>query len=206
MKRVILLVTLVMSLFAISAQAQTSEDVKKIENYLNNIKTIKSSFVQTASNGNTTEGTLYIEKPNKIRMEYAAPADYMIVGDGKDIVFNDKELDQVTHIDYDDIPATLILSNKIHIDGKKLKITDFYKDSGTTEAVLEYTENKDIGPITLIFGNQPFELKQWKVIDTQGVEVTISLYNMERDIDLSETLFKFKQQRSPLKFNQRKGR
>ena len=206
MKKTFWFMSMLMTFFTVSAQAQTVEDIQKIENYLNNIKTIKSSFVQTASNGNTTEGILYIEKPNKIRMEYAPPADYMIVGDGKDIVFNDKELDQITHIDYDDIPATLILSNKIQIDGKKLKITDFYKDSGTTEAVLEYTENKDIGPITLIFGNQPFELKQWKVIDTQDVEVTISLYNMERDIDLPETLFKFKQQKSPLKFNQRKGR
>ena len=169
-------------MFAVSAaQAQTAADIQQIESYLNNIKTLKASFVQTASNGNTSEGKLYIEKPNKIRMEYDAPVNVLIVGDGDYIVYNDKDLDQITHIDYDDIPASLILSNTIKIDGKKLKITDFYKDSGTTEAVLEYADNKDIGPITLIFGNRPFELKQWKITDPQSVQITVSLYNAEKD-------------------------
>lgn len=192
-------------MFAVSAaQAQTAADIQQIESYLNNIKTLKASFVQTASNGNTSEGKLYIEKPNKIRMEYDAPVNVLIVGDGDYIVYNDKDLDQITHIDYDDIPASLILSNTIKIDGKKLKITDFYKDSGTTEAVLEYADNKDIGPITLIFGNHPFELKQWKITDPQSVQITVSLYNAEKDETLPDNLFKFKQQKSPLKFNKKR--
>lgn len=189
---------------ASAAQAQTAADIQQIESYLNNIKTLKASFVQMASNGNTSEGKLYIEKPNKIRMEYDAPVNVLIVGDGDYIVYNDKDLDQVTHIDYDDIPASLILSNTIKIDGKKLKITDFYKDSGTTEAVLEYADNKDIGPITLIFGNRPFELKQWKITDPQSVQITVSLYNAEKDETLPDNLFKFKQQKSPLKFNKKR--
>lgn len=192
-------------MFAVSAaQAQTAADIQQIESYLNNIKTLKASFVQMASNGNTSEGKIYIEKPNKIRMEYDAPVNILIVGDGDYIVYNDKDLDQVTHIDYDDIPASLILSNTIKIDGKKLKITDFYKDSGTTEAVLEYADNKDIGPITLIFGNRPFELKQWKITDPQSVQITVSLYNAEKDETLPDNLFKFKQQKSPLKFNKKR--
>lgn len=192
-------------MFAVSAaQAQTAADIQQIESYLNNIKTLKASFVQTASNGNTSEGKLYIEKPNKVRMEYDAPVNVLIVGDGDYIVYNDKDLDQITHIDYDDIPASLILSNTIKIDGKKLKITDFYKDSGTTEAVLEYADNKDIGPITLIFGNRPFELKQWKITDPQSVQITVSLYNAEKDETLPDNLFKFKQQKSPLKFNKKR--
>ena len=56
-----------------NAAAQTADDIKKIENYLNGIKTMEARFVQTASNGNTAEGKFYIEKPNKIRMTYDAP-------------------------------------------------------------------------------------------------------------------------------------
>ncbi len=181
--------------------AQTTEDSRKIETYLNGIKTLKASFVQTAGNGNTAEGKLYIEKPNKIRMEYDSPVNVLIVGDGRDIVYNDKDLDQVTHFDYDDIPASLILSNDVKIDGKNFKIVDFYKDAGTTEAVIEYQKNQDIGPITLVFGNRPFELKQWKIVDSQGIEVVVSLYNSEKDAELPASLFKFKKQKNPLDFN-----
>lgn len=183
--------------FSRASWAQSAEDIAKIEDYLNNIKTLQASFVQTASNGNTTEGKLYIAKPDKIRMEYDKPVDVLIVGDGHFIVYNDRELDQVTHIDYDDIPASLILANDIKIDGKNLKVVDFYKDSGTTEAVLEYPGKSDIGPITLIFNNNPFELKQWKIVDPQGIEVAVSLYNAATDVALDAGLFRFKSPQSP---------
>ena len=66
---------------ALAAQTKAdSEDVKKIENYLNSIKTMRADFVQIASNGEKVEGRLYIEKPNKIRMEYNAPSNVLIVG------------------------------------------------------------------------------------------------------------------------------
>lgn len=194
MKKILLSLFL---LYAFSAKAQTAADLTKIENYLNNIKTLEASFVQTASNGTVSEGKLYIAKPSKIRMEYAAPTSVLIVGNGDYVVFNDKELDQITNIDYDDIPATMILANNIKIDNKNLKVTDFYKDAGITSITLEYGKNKDVGPITLVFNNRPFELKQWKIVDPQSVEVTLSLYNATEDKPLDDSLFKFtKEKRS----------
>ena len=53
-----------------SAAAPTAAETKQIEDYLNNIKTLSATFVQTASNGGSAEGKIYIAKPNKIRMEY----------------------------------------------------------------------------------------------------------------------------------------
>ncbi|MFR8205014.1 MAG: LolA family protein [Alphaproteobacteria bacterium] len=170
-------------------QAQSAENIKKIETYLNNIKSLEATFVQMASNGATAEGRLFIEKPNKIRMEYGAPTNVLIVGDGNYIVYNDTDLDQVTHIDYDDIPATLILANDIKIDGKKIKVSDFYQDSGSTSITLDYADKGDLGPITLVFSNDPMELKQWKIVDPQSVEVTVSLYDTQKDVSLDSKLF-----------------
>ncbi len=174
-----------------NVMAQTTEDLNKIENYLNNMQSLEASFVQMASNGTTSEGKIYIAKPSKIRMEYNAPTSVLIVGNGDYVVFNDMELDQVTNIDYEDIPATMILSNNIKIDNKDLKVSDFYKDDGVTSVTLEYEKDKSVGPITLVFSNSPFELKQWKIIDPQSIEVTLSLYDINKDANLDEALFKF---------------
>lgn len=188
MKKILWLLPFV---FVSVAHGQTATDIQKIENYLNSMTSLKANFVQMASNGSTSEGVLYISKPSKIRMEYAAPTDVLIVGNGDEVVFNDKELDQVTNIDYDDIPGTKILTNTIKIDGQMLKATDFYKDAGSTTITLEYAKAKDMGPITLVFNNSPFELKQWKIIDPQSVEVTISLYDMVSGMELENDLFVF---------------
>jgi len=180
------------SLLAIgSAVAQDADDIKNVENYLNNIKTLSARFVQSTSNGAFSEGDIYVAKPNKIRMEYAEPESILIVGNGDYIVYNDKELDQVTNIDYKDIPASLLLANDVKIDGKKIKVDSFHKDGGAMTISLKYAEG-NTGPITLVFSNQPFELKQWKIVDPQGVEVSVSLYNQAIDENINKDLFKFK--------------
>ncbi len=176
--------------FCRGANAQTAEDIANVENYLNNLKTLSAQFVQTASNGSSADGRIFIAKPNKIKMDYDEPTSVLIVGNGDYIVYNDKELDQVTNIDYEDIPASLLLTDKVEIDGKNLKVTDFYKDSGTTEMTLEYAKGST-GPITLVFSNQPFELKQWKIVDPQSIEVSISLYNVQKDEPISDDTFRF---------------
>ena len=178
---------------ALAAQTKAdSEDVKKIENYLNSIKTMRADFVQIASNGEKVEGRLYIEKPNKIRMEYNAPSNVLIVGNGDYIVYYDKELDQITNIDYEDIPAAAILANTVKIDGKELKVTNFYEDPGVMRVGLQYANAGDLGPFTLVFANNPFELRQWKVVTPQAMEVSLSLYDTVVDGKLDEGLFKFR--------------
>ncbi len=185
--------------------AQSAKRIQQIEDYLNNIKSLEADFVQTASNGSSAEGKLYIAKPNKIRMEYAPPVSVLIVGNGDYIVYNDKELDQVTNIDYDDIPATMILGNNLKIDNKKIKITDYYEDVGTTSITLDYANKGDVGPITLIFSNDPFELKQWKIIDPQSVEVAVSLYGLQTDNGVESGLFKFrKEKNNPMNYKKRR--
>lgn len=182
--------------FSMNANAQSAENLQKIENYLNSIKSIEATFVQMASNGSTAEGRLFIKKPNKIRMEYAEPTNVLIVGNGDKIVYNDLDLDQVTHIDYDDIPASMILSDKIKIDGEKIKIIDFYQDTGSTSITLDYTNKGDVGPITLVFSNNPMELKQWKIVDPQSVEVSVSLYDAKKDGEIEDEVFKFKNKKT----------
>jgi len=190
MRKITAMMLSVLPFFGVEAMAQTAEDISNVENYLNNLKTLSAHFVQTASNGSSADGEIFIAKPNKIKMDYSEPTSVLIVGNGDYIVYNDKELDQVTNIDYEDIPASLLLTNKVKIDGKNLKVTDFYKDSGTTEMTLEYAKGST-GPITLIFSNQPFELKQWKIVDPQSVEVSISLYNVQKDEPIDEDMFRF---------------
>lgn len=175
-----------------NAQVKNEEIIKKIEDYLNNIKTMEAEFIQSATNNSFAEGVLYIKKPNKINMKYSKDAGISIIGDGQYIVYHDLELDQVTHINYKDIPATIILGNDIKIDGKKIIAKDIYQDAGTTMATFEHEASNNIPPITLVFNNKPFELKQWSTKDAKGIVVTLSLYNIKKDTKLDDSLFKFK--------------
>lgn len=204
MRLLAFLTALFFSINSAVALDKDAEKVQKVEDYLNNVLTMKASFVQTASNGSSTEGVMYIEKPNKIRMEYKEPMNVLIVGDGDSITYHDKDLDQVTNIDYEDVPASLILANNIRIDDKQIKVSNYYEDDGSIVLTLRYPSKPEIAPITMTFTNSPFALRQWSIVDPQGIEVIVSLYDVETDIPLSEDLFKFKKAKSPLKYKGKK--
>lgn len=193
MKHAVKIFTLLL-FFTSNAYARTTatkEDIAKVEEYLNNIQTLSADFVQIASNGEKVEGKIHIKKPNKIRMEYNSPSDILIVGNGDYIVYYDKELDEISNIDYEDVPAALILANTVKINGPELKMTGFEQDPGMTKINLQYKKTEDIGPFTLVFSNSPFDLKQWKVITPQSMEVALSLYNTQTGQELSDSLFTF---------------
>ncbi len=190
MKKLVSVLTALFFAFG-EAQAADPAEIKKIQDYLNSFKTLSADFVQIASNGEKNEGRIYIEKPNKIRMEYNAPSDILIVGNGDYIVYYDKELDQITNIDYEDIPAAMVLASRVELNGKDLKVTDLYQDPGMTRIKLQYRNAGDLGPFTLVFANNPLTLKQWKVITPQSLEVSLSLYDTVVDGKLDDSLFKF---------------
>ena len=198
------LTALIFSATSSLALEKDAQKIQKIEDYLNNVRTMKASFVQTASNGSTSEGTMLVEKPNKIRMEYKDPTNVLIVGNGDYIIFNDKDLDQVTNIDYEDVPASLILANNIKIDDKQIKVSNYYEDNGSTVVTLRYPSKPEIAPITMTFTNQPFALRQWSIVDPQGIEVIVSLYDVETDVPIDDSSFKFTKAKSPLKYKGKK--
>jgi outer membrane lipoprotein-sorting protein len=52
-------------------------------------------------------------------------------------------------------------------------------------------EDPGLGSLTLFFSEAPMELRQWKVIDAQGLTTTVALFNTETNIDLDNRLFVF---------------
>ena len=56
---------------------------------------------------------------------------------------------------------------------------------------METPNTPSVKPITLIFDQSPFRLKQWKVIDPQNIEITVSLFDIEEDATIGNEMFKF---------------
>ena len=100
MRRLILIAFL--TLFAAPAFALTEAEtalVKKAEAYLNAITTLKARFTQVNADGASHEGDLYISRPGKMRLVYDPPTPMLMVADGVFLIYVDKDMDDVSHID-----------------------------------------------------------------------------------------------------------
>lgn len=165
--------------------------ISKIEAYLNGITTLKADFVQIASDGSTARGTMYMERPGKMRFEYDPPAQILLVSTGHDLIYYDKEINAPTYMNIDDTPAGLILAKHVSLT-EKVNIVGYRKTAETVRVTLVRKSDPGAGSVTLVFQDDPMELRQWVVTDPTGIETTVTLYNADTGMKLDPKLFTFK--------------
>ncbi len=173
---------------AIRSEADRA-DISRIETYLNTIRTMKSRFLQVSSDGDYSEGTLYFSKPGKMRLEYDEPNPNLIVSDGVNLTFFDKELGQVSYFDLDATQAAILLADNISFSAGGMIVTRFERGPGVLRLTVAKESDPREGNMTLIFSDRPLSLKKWTVIDAQGIVTNISLLGPRFGIALGQKLF-----------------
>ena len=164
--------------------------VKQINAYLNEIKTLRADFLQVATNGEIASGKLYMSRPGKIRFEYTPPSPILIISDGTFLIYIDKHLEGMTHFFLSNSPISFLVKKSVNITDDT-EIISFSQKANIIRIKLAKLNQIDKGTITLNFTNQPFNLRKWVVADPQGVETTVILSNIEKNITLNPELFEF---------------
>jgi outer membrane lipoprotein-sorting protein len=181
---------------AASAQ-DNAETIHRIESYLNSIRTLKARFVQIAGNGGTAEGTLLIKRPGKLKLDYAPPAHQMIITTRGFVVYVDKEAKQTSYQDLNSSLAGILVRNDIKLSGD-IRVTNVARAPGTIRLRLVLAKDPDAGSITLVFADNPLELRQWVVVDPQGQTVEVTLMDAHFGVPIDDKEFRFIDPNSPV--------
>jgi outer membrane lipoprotein-sorting protein len=174
-------------------------DIQRVQDYLNSIQTLQSRFQQLAGDGGGATGTIYLQRPGKMRIVYDDPTPILIVADGSDIYYWDKQLQQLQNAGVDDTPAWFLLRPEIKLTGD-VTVTGFRRDPGVLRIAMAETKHPDQGNLTVVMSDRPLELRQWTVIDPQHKQVTVTLENPRYGLPLAPTLFYWVHQDSGPKF------
>ncbi|MBT3765325.1 MAG: outer membrane lipoprotein carrier protein LolA [Rhodospirillales bacterium] len=166
-------------------------DIKRVEAYLNNLKTLKARFLQVTSTGGYSEGELFISRPGKMRIEYKPPVPILIIADGHWLIYNDKELEQVNYVDLKSTPAGVLVAEKVSFTDGDYRVAKIQRRANTLRLLVTKKEDEAEGAVTLIFSDSPLVLKKWAITDAQGVQTTISLLGTRFGVPLDPKLFEF---------------
>jgi outer membrane lipoprotein carrier protein len=102
-----------------AAMASTSP-ATDVEKYLNGLASWSADFEQTIDDGRgnvlrSAAGRLYLQRPGKFRWDYSQPSEQLVLADGRQIWFYDKDLAQANVRDMDtslaSTPASLLSGN-----------------------------------------------------------------------------------------------
>jgi len=178
------LLALPFSLPAFSAMAQPTlserdrADLARAEAWLNGLQSLKARFLQIAQNGAAAEGTGWIVRPGRMRFEYDPPEPLLLVASHGQFFYFDKQLKQATTLPLSSTPLGILLGENLRLSGG-ITVTRVDRAGGLLRITLHRTGQAAEGRLTLVFGTAPVELKQWAVVDAQGQETRVSLFQPE---------------------------
>lgn len=148
---------------------------QKIQDYLNGLKTLSAKFLQINASGREVFGTLYMKRPDKMRIEYEPGFPQLVIARGDILYFHDLTDDSVSTYTTSSTPAGFILQKRI-LFNKDMHVRDLKIDDEHHIAHMTLTPDSDgDGPsITLTFRTKPFlALDKWVVLDGQGNATTV---------------------------------
>ncbi|MDJ0386878.1 outer membrane lipoprotein carrier protein LolA [Roseomonas sp. E05] len=175
------------------AAAQSQQQaalLKRIEAYLNSITTMRAHFLQIAQNGGAAEGTAYISRPGQMRFEYEPPEPLLLVASDGQFLYYDRELKQPTVVPVGSTPLGLLLRPQIRFGGD-LEVLAVDRMGGFVGVTLHRRDAPAEGRLTLVFAEDPLELRQWIVVDSQGRQTRVTLSAIETGMKFDKLLFTF---------------
>lgn len=177
---------------AVEIDPQTA--VAKANDWLNRSDTYTADFEQVAADGRKSEGKLYVQRPGRMRFEYASPATMEIVADGTTISIRDRKLHTQDLYFIKQTPLKFLLKNDIDL-ARDTTLTGV--ESNPKSVIISIEDKATFGGtsrIRLVFDPRSFALKQWQVTDPQGYETLVTLHNIDYKAQPDPSLFTVERQ------------
>ena len=177
--------------FGQNAPRQLTEDeialINEISAYNTQISTMAGRFLQIDTMGNRIEGTFYLQRPGKIRFRYDPPSreEIMSIGQGF-YVIDRKERTQYAY-PQDKVPLRQFLDSQI--DLLRAGLVSIAHSDNYVELTLQDETPAGTVRVALVFDRQTKDLAQWVLTSPDGSELTFSLYDVEKGIEIPASFF-----------------
>ena len=183
------LVVVLASLLPGTAFAAEQLSLAEISAYLNGMTTVLSEFRQINDDGSVSTGTLYIDRPGRMRFEYDPPQQAVVLASAQAVYIIDGKSNQPPETyPLSRTPLSLILGRNIDLARANM-VRDARFDGSATIVTAEDPDNRESGTIELAFTDSPVALREWVIHDSTGSRTRVILETLETGMSLPASLF-----------------
>jgi outer membrane lipoprotein-sorting protein len=179
--------------------AEQDAAVKKINAYFNGITNLQGTFEQVDSANKRLIGRFYVQRPGKIRFDYAPPSGLRIVADGAYLAIEDSDLKTVEKYPIKSTPFRLLLSESVDLR-RDARVVGVESQQGMLAISLEDKTGDTAGRIKLSFetGGE-LRLKEWVISDAQGLDTRVTVNDMVAGRKVAADFFTSKAEFQPFR-------
>ena len=173
---------------AIALSADQIGVVRQINAYINALRSLKGRFTQIGPSGEFAEGDFYLQRPGRMRFEYAKPNPILVIADGFWVGIEDRKLRSTQKYPLITTPLSILLGERVDLI-KDTRIVGFEDRDGDIAVTVEASSGTTPGELTLIFSGPTLTLKQWTVVDAQGLTTQVAVFDLVLGLNLDPKLF-----------------
>ena len=163
--------------------------LNKISDYINGLTTLQADFEQINSDGSIDRGKLYIRRPGRMRLEYTAPNNALVIaGAGSVAIFDDKSKNGPTLFPLKKTPLNLLLKKNVDLSKNEM-ITEHTANNENTFIVAKDPKRKSQGSIKMMFSNSPVSLQGWTITNQSNQKTKIILDKLNKKTKIPLYLF-----------------
>ena len=163
--------------------------LNKISDYINGLTTLQADFEQINSDGSIDTGKLYIRRPGKMRLEYTAPNNALVIaGAGSVAIFDNKSKNGPTLFPLKKTPLNLLLKKNVDLYKNEM-ITEHTANNENTFIVVKDPKRKSQGSIKMVFSNSPVSLQGWTITNQSNQKTKIILDKLDKKTKIPLYLF-----------------
>ncbi len=169
--------------------AARAEGIAQANRALNGFTRLQGRFMQTSPGGARASGTLYMQRPGRLRFQYDPPATLLIVADGSVVAMRDTELRTTERTPLRSTPLNLILAQTVNLE-RDARILRVSRAGPWLLITARDRGGQTDGQITLQFYGANAELRSWDVIDATGARTRITLSDVTQPASFDRSLFR----------------
>lgn len=174
------LVALFLALILAGPVAADKLPLSAISKYLNQLKTAQGEFTQINDDGTISTGEILIKRPGKMRFEYNAPDDALVIAANQAVYIVDKKSNQAPETyPLRRTPLSIILARTVDLSQSNM-VTGHSFDGTATVVTAQDPQRPEVGSIQMLFTANPVELRQWVINDGNGNTTTVVLGELKK--------------------------
>lgn len=153
--------------------------MKRVDAFFNGLDVMTAHFIQDGANGQRTEGSLAIKHPGQLQFTYAPPSSLEIVSDGQSVAIRDKSLGTNDVYSISQTPLKFLVQENFNL-ARDTQVRDVQAHPDGT-ILVSFEDSATFGgtsKVTLLFDARANLLKQWVILDAQGLKTTVTLSNV----------------------------
>jgi outer membrane lipoprotein-sorting protein len=163
--------------------------VERANAYFTGLTTLIADFTQVGGDGQRIGGTLFLQRPGKVRFDYDEPSTLEVIADGRSVAVRDRKLATQDLYSISQTPLKFLLREQVNL-GQDIKITGINAEPNAVRINLEDSSTiAGTSRITLFFDPEVQTLNQWRIVDAQGFQTVVVLNKAQRGRAIDQSMF-----------------